>query len=70
VFKRSLLESALKQNEEWGFDPTDDAAMLERVGHPVCVVESTQSNLKITTPEDLRLARAFLKAKNEPGAMA
>ncbi|MDY6825171.1 MAG: 2-C-methyl-D-erythritol 4-phosphate cytidylyltransferase [Thermodesulfobacteriota bacterium] len=39
---------------------TDDAALLERAGKTVTVVPGSSLNIKITTPEDLILARAIL----------
>ncbi|MBM4082530.1 MAG: 2-C-methyl-D-erythritol 4-phosphate cytidylyltransferase, partial [Planctomycetes bacterium] len=38
----------------------------ERFGHPVEIVPDTDDNLKITTPEDLVLARAILEARRRP----
>lgn len=41
---------------------TDDAMVLEQMtGHPVKLVEGSYRNIKITTPEDLLVAEAFLK---------
>ncbi len=40
-------------------EETDDAALLERCGFRIRAVEGEGLNLKITTPEDLRLAEAF-----------
>ncbi|GFK94482.1 Bifunctional enzyme IspD/IspF [Fundidesulfovibrio magnetotacticus] len=34
---------------------TDDAGLVEALGLPVSVVEGSEANVKITTPEDLRL---------------
>lgn len=41
--------------------PTDDAQVIENLGIGVRVVEGPESNLKITTKEDLRTVEAFLK---------
>jgi 2-C-methyl-D-erythritol 4-phosphate cytidylyltransferase/2-C-methyl-D-erythritol 2,4-cyclodiphosphate synthase len=41
-------------------DATDDAVLVERIGHKVAVVEGEATNIKITTQEDLRLAEALL----------
>ena len=41
-------------------DMTDDAAMVETLGHQVRVFEGSYSNLKVTTPEDLPMAEAVL----------
>ncbi|HAD05130.1 MAG: 2-C-methyl-D-erythritol 4-phosphate cytidylyltransferase [Desulfuromonadales bacterium GWD2_61_12] len=43
-----------------GFRGTDDASLLERMGLPVVVLEGNYRNIKITTPEDMVLARAFI----------
>jgi 2-C-methyl-D-erythritol 4-phosphate cytidylyltransferase len=42
---------------------TDDAAILERFGKTVVLVESSSTNLKITRPEDLPIAEAYLRLK-------
>jgi 2-C-methyl-D-erythritol 4-phosphate cytidylyltransferase len=39
---------------------TDDAALIEALGHPVRLVEGDALNLKITTPRDLELAEAWI----------
>lgn len=39
---------------------TDDAQLVERVGHPVRLVSGDPANIKITVPSDLRLAEALL----------
>jgi 2-C-methyl-D-erythritol 4-phosphate cytidylyltransferase len=44
-----------------GFYGTDDAALVERLGISVMVIEGTRTNLKITTPEDLLLGEALLR---------
>ena len=40
---------------------TDDAAMVESLGHPVKMFLGSYENLKVTTPEDLAVAETFLK---------
>ena len=42
---------------------TDDAALVERLGMPIKVVEGSYDNIKITTPEDLIVAEALLKSR-------
>ena len=39
---------------------TDDAALVEQLGFPVKLVMGSYANLKITTPEDLRVAEVLL----------
>jgi 2-C-methyl-D-erythritol 4-phosphate cytidylyltransferase len=64
VFRRDLL---LKAYAERGTKPaTDDAELVERLGHKVTVVTGSSVNLKITTREDLRLAEQALKALPKP----
>jgi 2-C-methyl-D-erythritol 4-phosphate cytidylyltransferase len=42
-------------------EATDDAALLERLGHAVAIFPGSYTNLKITTHEDLLIAEALLK---------
>jgi 2-C-methyl-D-erythritol 4-phosphate cytidylyltransferase len=42
-------------------DFTDDAALLERLGHPVAIFQGSYANIKITTQEDLLIAEALLQ---------
>jgi 2-C-methyl-D-erythritol 4-phosphate cytidylyltransferase len=45
---------------------TDDAFLVEAIGHRVSIVESDSSNLKITHPSDIPLAEAILKSRPKP----
>ncbi|MDW7649942.1 MAG: 2-C-methyl-D-erythritol 4-phosphate cytidylyltransferase [Bacillota bacterium] len=60
VFRRDLLDTVYKRAHEDGFYATDDAALLEHYGYPVYVVDGDYENIKVTTPDDLVLADAFL----------
>ncbi len=69
VFARELLIDAYAKLGEKDA-PTDDAQVVERVGHAVQVVETDRRNLKITTGSDMTLAAAILKTlakKPRPG---
>jgi len=57
AFRVDLLREAHEKARRDGVVGTDDAALVERLGHPVKVVRGREGNLKITTPEDLRRAR-------------
>lgn len=46
-----------------GIEATDDAALLERIGIEVVVVASTTENFKVTLPEDVARAEAFLRER-------
>ena len=44
---------------------TDDASVAERSGHKISLFEGSYENIKITTPEDLLIARALLQARTK-----
>ena len=56
AFRRSTLEAAHRAADADGVTATDDAALLERAGYPVAVVDGDPGNLKVTGPADLELA--------------
>lgn len=64
VFRRELLVEAYARRG--GSPTTDDAQLIERLGHKVTIVPGSPMNLKITTKDDLRLAAALLKALPRP----
>jgi len=67
VFRRELLlEAYAKQGT---LQPTDEAQLVEHLGHPVTIVEGSPLNLKITTPGDLPLAEACLEALPQPSVL-
>lgn len=60
VFKKEILQEAYQKAFEENFIGTDDASLVERLGHPVKMVEGDRSNFKITYPLDLKLAKLLL----------
>jgi 2-C-methyl-D-erythritol 4-phosphate cytidylyltransferase len=56
AFRTDVLERAHAAARREGVTATDDAALLERIGARVVVVEGDTRNIKITKPEDLQLA--------------
>jgi 2-C-methyl-D-erythritol 4-phosphate cytidylyltransferase len=58
VFRRDWLEAA---HAAATGTATDDAALVEALGHEVRVSEGDPLNFKITTPADLALAEAWLE---------
>jgi len=63
AFPRAMLETAHQRGRADAAGPaTDDAALCERLGHPVRIVAGSARNLKITTPEDFALAEAIAAA--------
>lgn len=65
VFRIELLLEAYKKYR--GRPATDDAELVERIGHPVSLVKGSADNLKITLPEDLIIAEAILAKQNKHG---
>ncbi|MGM9539086.1 2-C-methyl-D-erythritol 4-phosphate cytidylyltransferase [Anaerovibrio sp.] len=66
-FRRDILIRANRQAVADGFLGTDDAGLVERLGEKVCIVESDYRNIKLTTPEDMVIGRAFLAEDREKG---
>jgi 2-C-methyl-D-erythritol 4-phosphate cytidylyltransferase len=62
-----VIRSAHEIAETVGFLGTDDASLVERLGQPVHIVIGDYRNIKITTPEDLILAEAFIKSMENEG---
>jgi len=54
-----VLLTALAYGAREGIDATDEAALAERAGHPVRIVEGEATNIKITTPDDIAIAVAI-----------
>jgi 2-C-methyl-D-erythritol 4-phosphate cytidylyltransferase len=60
VFRADILQRAYQR---WnGFPVTDDAQLVERSGHAVCLVEGSPTNIKITVADDLKVAAALLQS--------
>jgi len=55
-----ILEAHNRARQEQYYG-TDDCVLVERLGHTVHVIEGDEFNIKITTPEDLEIARVLLK---------
>ena len=66
AFRKDLLLSAYANRARLQQAVTDDAQLVEALGHPCTIVDGSPTNLKITTQADLRLAHAILKALPEP----
>ena len=57
AFRAEVLREAHEKARRDGVVGTDDAMLVERLGHPVRVVPGREVNVKITTAEDLRRVR-------------
>ena len=62
-FAVGQLRAAHRQALAEGWSVTDDAALYERLGCPVRVLEAPAFNIKLTTPFDLAVAEAVLRAR-------
>ncbi|HXG02720.1 MAG TPA: 2-C-methyl-D-erythritol 4-phosphate cytidylyltransferase [Candidatus Binatia bacterium] len=62
AFRAELLREAHDKARRDGVLGTDDAMLVERLGHPVRVVPGSPDNVKITTAADLARARRRLRA--------
>ena len=61
IFAAELLRKAYEQPFDRSF--TDDASVVEAMGHKISLVEGERSNLKLTTPEDMDWATTWLSSK-------
>jgi 2-C-methyl-D-erythritol 4-phosphate cytidylyltransferase len=62
-FHVDLLLDAHYQAVAQAWSVTDDAALFEKVGLPVQIVLGEETNLKVTTPQDLAIAEFILKSR-------
>ncbi|MGO0121896.1 2-C-methyl-D-erythritol 4-phosphate cytidylyltransferase [Desulfothermobacter acidiphilus] len=60
AFRYELLMAAHQKARSEGYYATDDAALVEREGIKVKVVQGSPLNFKVTTAQDLELARRLL----------
>ncbi len=61
TFKTKLIQQAYEGKEDASL--TDDASVAEKAGHIISLFEGSYENIKITTPEDLIVAKALLDAR-------
>jgi 2-C-methyl-D-erythritol 4-phosphate cytidylyltransferase len=59
-FERALL---LRAHEQSPSAATDDAALVERLGHGVRLYEGAYWNMKVTSPDDITVAEALLRER-------
>jgi len=69
VFRRAAFLELLQRASKDGLAPTDDAALHEHYIGPVALVPGDATNLKLTTPTDLEIARAILRARSAQRTM-
>jgi 2-C-methyl-D-erythritol 4-phosphate cytidylyltransferase len=61
IFRYDLIEEAYRQADA---EVTDDAALVEQLGHKVEVYMGSHRNIKVTTPDDLAIAEIFLQDRH------
>ncbi|MEA3319817.1 MAG: 2-C-methyl-D-erythritol 4-phosphate cytidylyltransferase [Bacillota bacterium] len=61
AFRYPILKAAHEKAKTENYLGTDEASLVERIQVPVHIVQGEYENFKLTTPEDLILAKAFLQ---------
>lgn len=64
-FHVDQLKAAHTEGKAKNWSVTDDAALFERCGLPVKIIMGEETNLKVTTPEDLQIAQMILRDREE-----
>lgn len=64
AFPLRVIKEAYKRAYADGFHATDDAALVERIGGRVKVIEGSPFNIKVTTQEDLEMVQYLIKEQN------
>ncbi|MBT2681119.1 2-C-methyl-D-erythritol 4-phosphate cytidylyltransferase [Bacillus sp. ISL-35] len=67
AFRVSVLLEAHNKAARDQFIGTDESSLVERIPHPVSIIEGDYDNIKLTTPEDIYFAEAILRKRNESG---
>jgi 2-C-methyl-D-erythritol 4-phosphate cytidylyltransferase len=62
AFRAKLIKKAHEAAKQEGFIGTDDSSLVERLGRTVKIIPGSRNNIKITSQEDLELARAILQS--------
>lgn len=65
MFATAPLKSALTAALNENIEITDEASAMEWQGYSVKIIEGCSDNIKVTRPEDLNIARAFLHAHQQ-----
>jgi 2-C-methyl-D-erythritol 4-phosphate cytidylyltransferase len=65
AFATKLLKEAFARAQADGVSASDEAGLVERIGHDVHVVLGSERNIKITRPSDMELARFYLESERK-----
>lgn len=60
AFRHKIFKKAVEKSLKDGFLGTDESSLVERLGKKVKMVEGDPYNIKVTRPEDLKLAEIYL----------
>jgi 2-C-methyl-D-erythritol 4-phosphate cytidylyltransferase len=63
AFRKGVLKQAFDLAGEAASQATDECYLVEKLGHPIALVEGSARNIKITHPEDLALAAAIMDSE-------
>ena len=63
TFKYDLIMKAHLYARDNNIQATDDAFLVEQIGYKVKLIMGSYENIKITTPEDIIMAKAILESK-------
>ena len=65
AFSTKLLREAFARAQADGVNASDEAGLVERMGHDVHVVLGSERNMKITKPADMELARFYMEREKQ-----
>src|SRR5258707_1639025 len=65
AFSTKLLKEAFARAQADGVNASDEAGLIERMGHDVHVVLGSERNMKITKPADMDLARFYMEREKQ-----
>ena len=65
AFRYSILREAFDRAAADGFNGSDEASLVERLGYTVTVLLGSDRNIKITKPSDLPLARLYIAQERD-----
>lgn len=63
IFRREQLVLAYRTAAYEGWQGTDDASLVERLGEGIQMIRGEYSNIKVTTPEDFEFLKAMIKVE-------
>ena len=65
AFRYAVLREAFDRAAADGFNGSDEASLVERLGYTVTVLLGSERNIKITKPSDLPIARLYIAQEKE-----